>query len=106
MESTTSRKSRLYYGGLLLILFNISLLNSSFNTVDTAHFMALVTDSDGDGVPDHIDIDDDNDGIVDSVEDFNVDGDDDPTTNPNDSDQDGIPDYLDEDSDGTDSNFF
>lgn len=45
------------------------------------------------------DIDSDDDGIVDSFEDLNVDGDNDPSTNPTDTDGDGIPDYLDIDSD-------
>ena len=44
-------------------------------------------------------IDSDDDGIVDSFEDLNSDGDDDPATNPTDTDVDGIPDYLDIDSD-------
>jgi uncharacterized repeat protein (TIGR01451 family) len=47
-------------------------------------------DSDGDGVPNYRDLDDDNDGILDSVE-----GDD-----TVDTDGDGTPDYLDIDSDG------
>ena len=45
------------------------------------------------------DLDSDNDGIVDSFEDLNLDADNDPSTNPTDSDGDGIPDYLDIDSD-------
>ena len=45
------------------------------------------------------DIDADNDGIIDSFEDLNLDGDNDPSTDPTDSDGDGIPDYLDIDSD-------
>ncbi|WP_339144922.1 Ig-like domain-containing protein [Croceitalea sp. MTPC5] len=45
-------------------------------------------------------LDADNDGIIDSFEDLNEDGDNDPTTNPTDTDGDGIPDYLDIDSDG------
>ncbi|GMN11641.1 hypothetical protein MTsPCn9_28240 [Croceitalea sp. MTPC9] len=44
-------------------------------------------------------LDSDNDGIADSFEDLNLDGDDDPTTNATDTDGDGIPDYLDIDSD-------
>ncbi|MCK0158400.1 gliding motility-associated C-terminal domain-containing protein [Cellulophaga sp. F20128] len=45
------------------------------------------------------DLDSDNDGILDSFEDLNLDADNDPSTNPTDSDGDGIPDYLDIDSD-------
>lgn len=45
------------------------------------------------------DLDSDNDGIVDSFEDLNLDGDNDPATDPTDSDGDGFPDYLDIDSD-------
>ncbi len=44
-------------------------------------------------------LDSDNDGIADSFEDLNLDGDNDPSTNPTDTDGDGIPDYLDIDSD-------
>ena len=47
-----------------------------------------------------VDIDSDDDGIVDSFEDLNLDGDNDPVTDPTDSDGDGFPDYLDIDSDG------
>jgi len=46
-------------------------------------------DTDGDGVPNSIDLDDDNDGILDSVEGTILD-----------TDGDGIPNYLDLDSDG------
>jgi gliding motility-associated-like protein len=56
-------------------------------------------DTDGDGVPDIVDLDDDNDGILDTTEDPNLDGDDDPLTNPLDSDDDGFPNHLDIDSD-------
>lgn len=49
--------------------------------------------------PTGIDLDSDDDGIVDSFEDLNLDGDNDPATNPTDTDGDGIPDYLDIDSD-------
>ncbi|MGB3151248.1 MAG: gliding motility-associated C-terminal domain-containing protein [Maribacter sp.] len=45
------------------------------------------------------DLDSDNDGIVDSFEDLNLDGDNDPSTDPTDSDADGFADYLDIDSD-------
>ncbi len=56
-------------------------------------------DTDGDGVPDTVDLDDDNDGILDTVEDPNLDNDNDPLTNPLDSDADGYPDHLDIDAD-------
>jgi len=46
-----------------------------------------------------IDLDSDDDGIVDSFEDLNLDADNDPSTNPTDTDGDGFPDYLDIDSD-------
>jgi outer membrane protein OmpA-like peptidoglycan-associated protein len=59
-------------------------------------------DTDGDGKPDYLDNDGDADydGIPDGDEDPNLDGDNDPSTNPRDTDGDGIPDYKDEDSDG------
>jgi gliding motility-associated-like protein len=57
------------------------------------------TDTDGDGVPDITDLDDDNDGLLDTTEDPNLDGDDNPLTDPTDSDNDGIPNHLDIDSD-------
>ncbi len=50
-------------------------------------------------VSNSIDLDSDDDGIVDSFEDLNLDGDNNPATNPTDSDGDGHPDYLDIDSD-------
>ena len=49
--------------------------------------------------PPGTDLDLDDDGIVNSFEDLNLDGDNDPATNPTDTDNDGIPDYLDIDSD-------
>jgi len=45
-------------------------------------------------------IEDDNDGIPANLEDDNVDGDNDHSTNPRDTDNDGFPDYLDSDDDG------
>ncbi len=50
-------------------------------------------------VTDVIDLDSDDDGILDNIEDLDADNDGDPTTNPTDTDNDGIPDYLDIDSD-------
>ncbi|HEA19336.1 MAG TPA: gliding motility-associated C-terminal domain-containing protein [Pricia antarctica] len=46
-----------------------------------------------------IDLDRDDDGILDSFEDLNLDGDNDPATDPTNSDGDIYPDYLDIDSD-------
>ncbi|WP_299228764.1 hypothetical protein [uncultured Psychroserpens sp.] len=45
-------------------------------------------------------IEDDEDGIPAELEDENLDGDNDPSTNPTDTDQDSIPNYLDADDDG------
>tara|TARA_B100001750_G_scaffold248623_1_gene282798 strand:+ start:4111 stop:7602 length:3492 start_codon:yes stop_codon:yes gene_type:complete len=44
-------------------------------------------------------LDSDGDGITDAFEDLNLDGDDNPATNPTNSDNDDFPDYLDIDSD-------
>ena len=59
-------------------------------------------DSDGDGIPDYQDEDDDNDNVETrfEIDDNDLDGDDDPTTNPLDTDGDNTPDYLDIDDDG------
>jgi len=59
-------------------------------------------DTDGDGLPNYIDEDDDGDNVLTRLEldDENLDGDDNPLTNPLDTDDDGIPDYLDTDDDG------
>lgn len=58
-------------------------------------------DSDGDGIADYLDEDDDNDNVktVREIDTDNLDGDNDPTTNPLDTDLDGTPDYLDDDDD-------
>ena len=50
-------------------------------------------------VTDATDLDTDDDGIVDSFEDLDLDGDGDPTTDPTDTDGDGYADYVDIDSD-------
>ncbi|GGG57284.1 hypothetical protein GCM10011414_28910 [Croceivirga lutea] len=60
---------------------------------DTATITVTVTE------PAVTEIDSDDDGILDSFEDLNLDGDNDPSTNATDTDEDGIPDYLDIDSD-------
>lgn len=92
------------------------------NLLDTAgnkatfkfYAVCVPKDSDGDGIPDQLDLDSDNDGITDRIEsqgapfiantgsDTNADGLDNVFGNgltPADSDADGIPDYLDLDSD-------
>jgi len=61
-----------------------------FEGIDT------LVDTDGDGVPDYLDLDSDNDGIADSIEKGNIN----PGDYPVDSDGDGIPDFRDLDSDG------
>jgi len=96
---------RILYGLFPVLGLAIFLIMTSFDgaPASTTKFLVVVdmyTDADGDGVPDYIDIDDDNDGILDSVEDNNLDGDNDPLTNPYDKDSDGIPNHLDIDSDG------
>ncbi|OXA77765.1 T9SS type B sorting domain-containing protein [Flavobacterium frigidimaris] len=82
---------------------------STFRLITTC----IPKDTDGDGIPDQLDLDSDNDGIPDVVEsqtkpialsktDMNLDGLDDifnPSATPLDTDNDGIPNYLDLDSD-------
>ncbi len=79
----------------LYIYFLITLLALySIRAHDTGPYNH--TESDWVTVPD-LDLDDD--GILNSVEDENPDGDNDPSTHPTDTDGDGVPDYLDIDSD-------
>ena len=70
--------------------FTYTLCDTSGNC-STATVTIVVTDA--------IDLDGDDDGILDSFEDLNLDGDNDPSTDPTDTDADGIADYLDIDSD-------
>ncbi|WP_052184178.1 FKBP-type peptidyl-prolyl cis-trans isomerase [Psychroserpens sp. Hel_I_66] len=72
------------------VLTHIEDVNGNENIADD--------DTDGDGVPNFLDVDDDGDGVLTIYEDLNNDGD--PTND--DSDGDGIPNYLDADS--TESN--
>ncbi len=78
------------YSGTVLL----GVSNENFKTT-----FDIYTDTDGDGVPDNKDIDIDGDGIINTVEDQNADGDDCYWTYPTDTDGDGVPDYLDIDSD-------
>ncbi len=71
--------------------FTYTLCDNSGNC-DTATITVVVN-------PIGVDLDSDDDGIVDSFEDLNLDADNDPSTDPTDSDGDGFPDYLDIDSD-------
>ncbi|WP_240622628.1 T9SS type B sorting domain-containing protein [Flavobacterium crocinum] len=97
--------------------FKITHKNLSDETESKSTFKLVATcvpkDTDGDGIPDQLDLDSDNDGIPDLIEsqiqpkplsnvDINLDGLDDMfilSANPPDTDKDGIPNYLDLDSD-------
>ncbi len=93
-------KEKALYGIILTGALFVFGLTTSFDAVsESMTFNMFMIDTDTDGVADVDDIDDDGDGILDTVEDANTDGDNDPTTNPSDNDMDGIPDYLDFDSD-------
>ncbi|MEP3383009.1 MAG: gliding motility-associated C-terminal domain-containing protein [Flavobacteriaceae bacterium] len=72
---------------------------SNINGIRLRLIPIICPDTDDDGVPDSVDLDDDNDGILDTTEDHNIDDDNDPLTDPLDSDGDGRPDHLDIDSD-------
>jgi len=77
-----------FFGIFLLLFFFIFSTTVQANELHS-HFSEVLfnaTDSDGDG-------------ILDSVEDENSDGDNDPSTNSTDTDGDGVPNYLDIDSD-------
>lgn len=106
---------------------DLSIIEDYYATSGTVYITSTIVDDDGDGIPsedeygpgginnpkhsdddsipDYLDEDDDNDNIktsieISSVNDDNLDGDDDPLTNPTDTDGDGIPNYLDDDDDG------
>ncbi len=81
----------------------LALADISDSSYDSAILINLISgfpDDDDDGVANDADIDDDNDGILDTEEDANLDNDNNPLSNPTDTDSDGIPNYLDLDSDG------
>ena len=74
--------------------------DSSYDSAIIINNISGFADNDVDGVTDVKDLDDDNDGILDTVEDEDADNDNNHLTNPTDTDNDGIPNYLDLDSDG------
>ena len=100
-DITRSQTShRLSFGRLAVVLFVVVFLSSAFDVPGTfASNNPQNFDYDSDGIADFIDVDDDGDGILDSEEDANTDGDNDPETHPTDTDGDGMPDYQDLDSD-------
>jgi len=93
------REKALYGISLLTVLFLFTLTTSFDELPGPLLNTMLFVDSDADGVVDAVDIDDDGDGILDTREDANLDGDNNPETNPTDTDGDGTPDYLDLDAD-------
>ncbi|WP_396590382.1 gliding motility-associated C-terminal domain-containing protein [Allomuricauda sp. R78024] len=95
-------KKKVSYTLFLILGLAVYLTVTSFNGAPGTLInseLSVFTDTDGDGVPDNKDIDIDGDGIINTVEDQNLDGDDCYWTYPTDTDGDGIPDYLDVDSD-------
>lgn len=70
--------------------------DSDGDTISDLEEGAPLRDTDGDGTPDYLDDDSDQDGITDAFEA----GDTDLATSPRDTDRDGTPDYIDLDSDG------
>ena len=81
-----------------LVLADIT--DSSYDSAILINLISGFPDDDDDGVANDADIDDDNDGILDTEEDANLDNDNNPLTNPTDTDGDGLPNHLDLDSDG------
>ncbi len=93
-------KKKVSYSLFSLVFLAFCLgMTTPLNALNPKGNIPYYTDTDNDGVPDNDDIDSDNDGIIDTVEDENLDGDDCYWTNPTDTDGDGVPDYLDIDSD-------
>ncbi len=98
MENFTFFKIRKAFLGILTVtfLFVLSSHLSFGNTTPATSVEVLYTDTDGDGIPNGTDVDDDNDGILDTVEGENTDSDGDGVVNSLDidSDNDGILDNI------------
>ncbi|SDM94450.1 hypothetical protein SAMN04488514_117106, partial [Kriegella aquimaris] len=103
MEIITSqilpKKRVLYFSFRALLFIALVFLVIPWTRANNAFSEKNVLVDDDVEVLANVDIDDDDDGILDKVEDSNLDGDNDHTTNPTDSDGDGIPNYQDIDSD-------
>ena len=93
LSSTNTFNYRTYSGDPSNIFCNSlppsspTITSNSFATNGEVNFITELTEDDNDGVPANL-------------EDENIDGDNDPSTNPTDTDNDGIPNYLDSDDDG------
>ncbi|MDT0608346.1 hypothetical protein RM706_14970, partial [Croceitalea sp. F388] len=85
LQALKTRESISYR--LILMFFVFSLLTPFLATSSFNNNITIYTDNDGDGIPNHEDMDDDGDGILDITE------------GNGDKDGDYIPDYLDVDSD-------
>jgi gliding motility-associated-like protein len=91
-DGTINYTPPLNYIGLDTVIYTVCDTATPPNCVIDTTFITVYPDHDGDGIADYLDIDDDNDGIRDTVECGSP-------LSACDSDGDGIPDYFDLDSD-------